>query len=53
MHRGYKRLAEMLKRDMGAIQAKKRQDAEGFIERLLESELNWIYVSEKVKSTHK
>lgn len=29
-------------------QAKKRVDAEAFIDRLLESELNWIYVSERV-----
>lgn len=31
------------------ISKKQRTDAEGFIDRLLESELNWIFVSEKVK----
>ena len=46
---GYPRLAEALKRDVASIQFKKREDAEAFIDRLLESELNWIFVSEKVR----
>jgi hypothetical protein len=37
---------EALKRDVALTQAKKRTEAETLITRLLESELNWIFVNE-------
>jgi hypothetical protein len=43
----YPRLAESLKRDMGFIQVAKLKDVEALIQRLLEAELNWVFVSEK------
>lgn len=42
----YGRLVEALKRDVAQTQARKRTEAEALIGRLLDSELNWIFVNE-------
>lgn len=42
----YPRLVESLKRDVAVIQAQKRTEAETLISRLLEAELNWVFVTD-------
>ncbi len=43
----YPRLAEALKRNVLTIQQSKVKEVEALIDRLLEAELNWVFVSEK------
>jgi len=43
----YPRLAEALKRDVAVMQQGKVKEVEGLLDRLLEAELNWMFVSEK------
>ena len=42
----YPRLVESMKRDVAVIQTAKRTEAETLITRLLEAELNWVFVSD-------
>jgi len=42
----YTRLFEALMRDVTQVQAAKKEEAEGLVGRLLEAELNWIFVDE-------
>lgn len=42
----YTRLVESLKRDVATVQATKRTEGEALIQRLLEAELNWLFVDD-------